>query len=239
MVDDEEFKTRILTALEQPKKTKLVSFLNSGLFIWFLTLCVVSVGGAFLTSYQQCEKDAEDAIEKNTKIEREIFQRELRMREIIMRAQSIADMKSQLDQPNSFYPEFSGFPTQLLHESNAAFLNRVIDLRLPRRTERPELLNLYTIAQRGEIPDNMTDKDIPLLREYAQTFLARANPIPLPGYDLSPYRPDCGPKTLWERFFSEPSSGIVRAYQGKPELPRVLPMGRGFLPPPPPKPPTH
>jgi hypothetical protein len=221
MIDDEEYKRRVLTALEQPRKNKLIAFLNSGLFLWFLTLCVVSIGGAFLTSYQQCERNAEDAIEKNTKIERELFQRELRIREIIMTAQTLAEIKEQLKQQNSFYPEFSGFPTELLGETRAAFLNRVKDLKLPRIIERQELTSLYPVAF-GQIPDNITEKNIDLLREYAQKFLAEARPIPLPGYELSPYRPNCGPKTLWQRFFSDPSTAIVRAYEGKPELPQVF-----------------
>jgi hypothetical protein len=225
MIDDDIFKNRVLAALEKPKKATLVTILNSAFFLWLLTLCVVSVGGAYLTSYQQCRKDAEDEIERNTKIQRELFQRELKIREIILTSPTVAAMKDQLKQPNSYYPEFSGFPSSLLQESNAAFLNRVIDLKIPINgpSPRPDLIALYPIS-RGQIPDGVTDKDIPLLREYAMTMLVQATPIPLPGYGLSPFRPECGVSTLWGRFFSDPAIKIVRAFTGKPTLPNVLPL---------------
>ena len=125
MIDDDIFKTRVLAAIEKPKKARLVAILNSGFFLWLLTLCVVSAGGAYLTSYQQCRKDADEE-RTNTKIQRELFQRELKIREIILASPTVAGMKDQLKQPNSYYPEFSGFPNLLLQESNAAFLNRVM-----------------------------------------------------------------------------------------------------------------
>jgi hypothetical protein len=235
MISDHVFKNRVLASLDKPKTSRLVSILNSGFFLWFLTLCVVTAGGAYLTSYQQCRKDAEEEIERNTRIQRELFQRELRIREIILTSPSVAEMRNQLKQPNSYYPEFAGFPNLLLQESNASFLNRVIDLKLniPPGTPipRPEIIALYPIS-RGQIPDAMTDKDIPLLREYAMTMLAQANPIPLPGYGLSPFQPECGIRTLWGRFSFDPATKIVRAYTGKPTLPNVLP-----LPPVPPQPP--
>jgi hypothetical protein len=242
MISDVNFKKRVLAALAKPNKSKLVSILNSGFFLWLLTLGVVTTGGAYLTSYQQCRKDAEEEIERNTRIQRELFQRELRIREIILTSPSVAEMRNQLKQPNSYYPEFSGFPILLLQESNAAFLNRVIDLKLSippgMRMPRPEMIALFPIS-RGQIPDAITDKDIPLLREYAMTMLAQANPVPLPGYGLSPFQPECGIRTLWGRFSVDPATKIVRAYTGKPTLPNVLPLPQPGTPPqlPPPQPP--
>jgi hypothetical protein len=242
MISDVIFKKRVLAALDKPKKSRLVSILNSGFFLWFLTLCVVTAGGSYLTSYQQCRKDAEDEIERNTRIQRELFQRELRIREIILTAPSVAEMRNQLRQPNSYYPEFSGFPILPLQESGAAFLNRVVDFKLAldpnKPPPRPEIMALYPIS-RGQIPDAITDKDIPLLREYAMTMLAQANPVPLPGYGLSPFQPECGIRTLWGRFSFDPATKIVRAYTGNPTLPNVLPLPQPQTPPqlPPPQPP--
>jgi hypothetical protein len=227
MITDDVFKKRILAALDKPKKSTLVSILNSGLFLWLLTLGVVTAGGAYLTSYQQCRKDAEEEIERNTRIRRELFQRELRIQEIILTASSVVEMRNQLKQPNSYYPEFAGFPIMLLQESNAAFLNRVDDLKLTftpgKPSPPPEIMALYPIS-RGQLPDAVADKDIPLLHEYARTMLAQTNPIPLPGYGLSPFQPECGIRTLWGRFSFDPAAKIVRAYAAKPTLPNVLPQ---------------
>ena len=105
------------------RETEKISSLASSIaafFPWLLTLCVVSAGGAYLTSYQQCRKDAEDEIERNTKIQRELFQREFKIREIIRTSPTVAEMKNQLKQANSYYPEFSGFPNLLLQVFLAA-----------------------------------------------------------------------------------------------------------------------
>ncbi|MGT2501230.1 hypothetical protein ACVOMS_11135 [Bradyrhizobium guangxiense] len=232
MISDDIFRTRILAALDKPKKSKLVAIINSGFFLWILTLAVVTSGGAYLTSYQQCRKDSEEQIERNTKIQRELFQRELRIREIIMTSPTVAEIRNQLKQPISYYPEFSGFPILLLQESNTAFLNHVIDLKLAmpgKPLPRPEIMALYPVS-RGQLPDGIADKDIPLLREYAMTMLAQATPIPLPGYGISAFEPECGFSTLWARFFFDPAAKIIRT--GKPTLPNILPLPQpGWLPP--------
>ncbi len=81
-----------------------------------------------------------------------------------------------------------------------------------RLAKKGELTSLYPVAF-GQIPDNITEKNIDLLREYAQKFLAEASPIPLRGYELSPYRPNCGPKTLWQSFFSDPSTLVGKTIE--------------------------
>lgn len=224
-ISDHLFKRRVLAAIEQPPKGKFLAIVNSSLFLWFLTLLVITAGGASLTSYQQCLKEAEEAIERDTKVRREIFQRELKIKQIILGSSSVADMRTQLKQPNAYYPEFAGFPSQLLRESTLAFLQKVTDFKkllgdaMP--PPRPEILGLYPIAG-GQFPEALTDKDIPLLREFANSLLAAVRPIPLPGYGLSRFEPSCGPKTLWARSFAGPSVSNIRV-GATPPPPPILP----------------
>lgn len=223
---DHIFRQRVLAAIEKPPKSRLLAIVNSSLFLWVLTLLVVTTGGTALTSYQQCVKEADEAIERNTRVQREIFQRELRIKQILLGASSVADMRTQMKQPNSYYPEFAGFPTQLLKESNLAFLQKVTDFKvllgeaLP--MPRPELLRIYSIAS-GQLPDALSDKDLPLLREFANVVLATQRPIPLPGYGLSRFEPSCTPKTLWGRFFSGPSVSNIKIGPPPPP-PAILPF---------------
>lgn len=223
MMSDHIFKRRVLAALEKPPKRKIFAVINSGLFLWFLTLLVVTAGGALLTSRQQCLKEADEAIERDTRVQREIFQRELKIKQIITAAPTIAEVRSQLSQPITYYPEFAGFPTPLLRESLFAFLQKVIGFKqLLAETKplpRPEILRFYSVAS-GQLPDGVTDADIPLLREFATTVLATMRPIPLPGYGLSRFEPSCGPRTLWGRFFTRPSVSNIRV--GPPPPPPAL-----------------
>ena len=223
---EREFQQRVLAAVEKPKSSKLVAVLNSAFFLWVLTACVVTAGGTYVGAYQQCRKDADSEIDRSTKLERELYQRELNIRNIILAKAHVADMRQALAQPNSYYPEFSGFPTQIIRENYASFLNRVTDLKLGPDAQVPVpamFLKLMVINQ-GVIPDNITDKDIPELREYAQKMLAAASVIPLPGFGLSRFEPSCGFWTLVNRFFSGNEVDVVRSATRKPALPKVLPL---------------
>ena len=47
----------------QPTHSRFWIVANSSIFLWFLTATVLTAGGTFVSSYQQCKKDAEDQIE--------------------------------------------------------------------------------------------------------------------------------------------------------------------------------
>jgi hypothetical protein len=151
-----EFQQRVLAAVEKPKSNRLLAIINSAFFLWVLTACVVTAGGTYVASYQQCRKDADSEIDRSTKLERELYQRELNIRNIILTKAHVADMRQALAQPNSYYPEFAGFPIQIIRENYASFLNRVTDLKLgpDARLPVPEKYLKMTAINQGGLRDN-------------------------------------------------------------------------------------
>jgi hypothetical protein len=189
-----------------------------------LSLFIISLFGSYLNSYQQCTKDADDEIERSTKIARELFQRELRIQTIIMTKPSVAEIRQELQKPNAYYPELAGLSIDILRETYASLMNRVMGVNgVPLTKEQVSLLPLYSIS-RGIIPPEISDKDIPKMREYAEQMLARAWPLPLPGFGVSRLRPACGPSNLFDRLMHGTEAHIVQWSDTAPTPPKVLPL---------------
>src|SRR5260221_4596086 len=56
--EEREFKSRILAALEKPKKIRCLVIINSPIVIWLLSAIVITLGGGYYTTYRQCIADA-------------------------------------------------------------------------------------------------------------------------------------------------------------------------------------
>jgi hypothetical protein len=193
---EQDFRARVLASIEKPKENRFWKFLNKPFTLWLMSLLLISVIGSYLSAYQQCRKDADDEIEHSTKIAREIFQRELNIRTIIMKKSTVDEMRQELAKPNAYYPELSGLQIEMLQEAYASFMNRVINVKVvPPTSDQSRLLELRPISL-GVIPSNIGDKDIPTLREYAAKMLAQAWPLPLPGFGVSRFHPACGPSNI-------------------------------------------
>lgn len=218
-----EFEQRVMAAVEKPKESRLWALLNKPFTLWILSLFLISVFGSYISAYQQCRKDAEDEIERATKISRELFQRETTIQKIILTKSNVNEMTQELAKPDSYYPEFSGLQIEALLETYASFLNRVLDLKsTPVTKEEERFLQFYSVSM-GYIPANLTDKDIPALREYASKMLAKTWPIPLPGFGVSPFEAACGPTNLYDRLLKGNSARIVRD-SDRLTTPRIFPL---------------
>lgn len=228
---EREFQARVLAKVEKPKENQFWALLNKPFTLWFFSLILVSIFGSYLSAYQQCRKDADDEIERGTKIARELFQRELRIKTIILTSNTVAEMRQEIAKPNSYYPELSGLSLDILEETYTSLMNRVIGVQgFPPTPRQLALAHLHSISL-GVIPPDMTDKDIPTIREYADQLLARAWPLPLPGFGVSPYQPACSPSNLWDRLLYGTEAHIVRRSDKPPTPPKVLPLPKQQVPP--------
>jgi hypothetical protein len=103
------FQRELLQRIDQPKPSRLWTFLNSALFIWFLSASLLTVGGGYITNHQQCMRDADQIINRRTHLTSEIFARNAAF------AASVADAKK-LQPPflpgkqGSLYPDLSNIP---------------------------------------------------------------------------------------------------------------------------------
>jgi hypothetical protein len=61
---EREFQRRVLAAIERPKSNRFWAFINSAAFLWLASAIVLTGGGWYITSYQDCAKSSDDVVEK-------------------------------------------------------------------------------------------------------------------------------------------------------------------------------
>jgi hypothetical protein len=102
---DLEFQTRVLAAVEKPKKSRLIAIVNSSLFIWFLSAILVTFGGAYLAGAQRCYGEAEDVRHVYFRTLDEIGFRRQFIAKTVDAATSIGQLRTALAKPPYLYIE--------------------------------------------------------------------------------------------------------------------------------------
>jgi hypothetical protein len=69
------FERELFRPASQLKPSKVWAFLNSALFIWFLSAGLLTVGGGYITNHQQCMRDADQLIGRRAHLVSEVFSR--------------------------------------------------------------------------------------------------------------------------------------------------------------------
>lgn len=59
----------------ETKPSRLWVLVNSGIFLWFLSAALLTVGGGYITNHQQCMRDADQIIERRSHLSLEILSR--------------------------------------------------------------------------------------------------------------------------------------------------------------------
>jgi hypothetical protein len=69
------FQRELLERVDQPRSNRIWTFLNSALFIWFLSASLLTVGGGYITNHQQCIRDADQFISRRAHLVSELSSR--------------------------------------------------------------------------------------------------------------------------------------------------------------------
>jgi hypothetical protein len=99
------FQRELLQRID-PKPNRLWIFLNSALFIWFLSAGLLTVGGGYITNHQQCMRDADQLTSRRAHLVSELLSRKAAF------ATSVANVK-RLQPPflpgkqGSLYPDLA------------------------------------------------------------------------------------------------------------------------------------
>jgi hypothetical protein len=88
------------------KKGRLVSIINSGLFLWTLTALLLTVGGSYFTKVQQCIVQSERVLERFTRLNNEIANRRNFIEELVNSSSQHSEIQSGLARLPTTYPEF-------------------------------------------------------------------------------------------------------------------------------------
>ena len=85
---EREFQKQVLSGLDKPRGSRLTGLLNSPFTLWLLSLLVVTVGGAYFTTRNQCYQDADRFIDNYEKLAVELRLRQAHIRDSVAKAKS-------------------------------------------------------------------------------------------------------------------------------------------------------
>ena len=214
---DREFQQRVLAAVEKPKSPWIIRFINAPSFLWLMSSIVLAAGVFYYSAYQQCLKDAHDQISSYTRLSRELSEREQLTREIILKAKSVAELRTALPKVE-FYPEFKGHKFSVLYKAYNDFPYRIIDFPSPPDGLTDERARrLYTIVRDGQLPRDFSDSALRSLQEDAGSLPVMFTSVlvfvdPLGETML---HPACGYRTITSSIFYGPWVKIVQFVPGE------------------------
>lgn len=104
----EQIKSRRAATASQQNSTTKPAFYNTPIFIWFLSLLFLSIGGAYYSSHNQCLQEANRLTELHGKLKDELDFREISIRKIIDDAKDAEELRSALKTEIFLYAENKG-----------------------------------------------------------------------------------------------------------------------------------
>jgi hypothetical protein len=90
---EREFQSRVLAALERPKRGKLAAFVNSPFFLWLLSIVFVTMGSIYFNTQQQCLRDARQIADNYKRIVDELGIKKFAIYYSVMQARSMEDVR--------------------------------------------------------------------------------------------------------------------------------------------------
>jgi hypothetical protein len=122
---EREFQERVLSALEKPRENRFFKVINSPSFLWILTAVLLSLGGAFYSTRQQCIKDSDKITESLHKVSQEIESRLSFAYNGIDENSTFKSVKTALDHAPYRYSEFQSYTIVELYDRFRAMEWRV------------------------------------------------------------------------------------------------------------------
>jgi hypothetical protein len=59
----------------ETEQSRVWLFINSGIFLWVLSAILLTLGGGYVTTHQQCMRDADQIIERRVKLSQDLYAR--------------------------------------------------------------------------------------------------------------------------------------------------------------------
>lgn len=209
------FERELLQRSSQPKASKVWVFLNSALFIWFLSAGLLTIGGGYITNHQQCMRDADQLISRRARLVSELSSRKAAF------AASVASVK-RLQPPflpgkqGSLYAELASVPYGEVEREFLTIIERVGWEELPDKR--------IVEAQQRWLDYNSSRAD----REYER--FREPSPSAKGDEALTQFKKTIELQTLYDRFDTDLN---ILAYSYQPDCTVLKTLGAalGYKPP--------
>lgn len=212
---EREFQTRLLKALEKPKRHWFFRLVNSPSFLWLATALLITLGGAYLTNYQQCDREASAIADSYSRLKTEINGRIEYIQGIFKDAKTLAEIREALSKP--FPWKYAEFRDKTLFE-----LQELRRRAARRSKQRPGSLDpgsdfrtnaafrKFRKIFEGTIEPTINESDLPNFK----TFVSEARKYErsyFGGIDYFALTADCTPRTTIAYAFAPNTTKIIRS----------------------------
>ncbi len=148
-----------------------MAIINSPIFIWMLTVVVVTLGGAYYTTYRQCVADARQIVSISATYGVEIRHRQDEIANAIGEAATVVDLRKALEKKTYF---ISDLKDKTMIELQAAYRDAYLQIDRSGIDATPEralisspLFARFGVIFSGYLPPTLSDADLPDLKKYA------------------------------------------------------------------------
>lgn len=93
-VRDRAFQDRVLAALEKRRRSRTLTILNSPIFLWIMSLLVITCGSAYYSNFKECIGNSKQLIRSYRDIRSEIISRQMSIGAKLLFAHTVADARA-------------------------------------------------------------------------------------------------------------------------------------------------
>jgi hypothetical protein len=116
---------------DEPKKSRVWAFVNSGIVLWALSAFFLTLGSGYFSNHAQCMRDSEQLIERRRALGEEIMARSYAFKDKVEAATNVQKMPFMPDNSGSASPELAKVPYLQLSTERVMLDQRVTFDNLP------------------------------------------------------------------------------------------------------------
>lgn len=214
---EREFYTRVLGALEKPKRNRVLAIINSAAFLWLLSALLITAGSSYFTKYQECARQADEIIEKFQRLNEELYVRRQTIFQVISDSDSIDAIRSGITELPSIYVDLK---PRTIPDLEAEFrkLNGRIDhsllgelvarFRVEEPTVTARQMNIYGSIALGIVQKSWPNSGLDNLKYFAHRYRISFDR----GYSAvrhTEFFPKCYPSTVAKLMLSTSKPDVV------------------------------
>ena len=161
---EDDYRSRVLTAIEKPASNRFLSVINSSIFIWAISAIFLTLGGSYFTLRRECFSTASSMIVTYRELTTELYGRHFALVRAIGNAKNLEDVTRELGSLPHTFGRYRDFYIADLEAGR-----RAIDDRTEGDPGKDLPDSPYLTLFSGQMPAGVTDADLPKIKEYAGT----------------------------------------------------------------------
>jgi hypothetical protein len=206
-IDADEFRHRLLAALEKPKSSRWVKIVNSPLFITVLVATTLSAIGSYFVQSQQCHREVAALLEKDEPLRKEQLLRELNILYAVRASDDLTDLMKRFVALQPINDQLKDMKLSDIRDVRVRMAHRHTALE-PYPEELREGSRSWPLLAvvNGDAPIELSNVPMTDIKAYVNKFLFQS-PFSFELYS------NCGRGTIWNMMIGNDPKILRRSYE--------------------------